>query len=140
MQAVEMIVFFLATVVIAGMVLLFMGHMDVNAIYENVNSLFFPKPFDVNALNKVSLEGFPGLLGECWQQCELGKEPMDCGSIHVNISPDGTVTELTKGYIEGIFGKYSYCTGCNVAVSPESIALPAVVNVNCTQTGLEVNG
>ena len=135
MQAIELVVFFMVSVVIGGMILLFIGNIDIDAVYDSINRVFFPDTFDPENLNKVTKLRFPGLLGDCWAECEFGLTPKSCGSVYIT-DPDNTGS-ITLAEVEEIFEKYSFCTDCNVSMP--SINLPSVVGVECTETELVVS-
>jgi len=147
MQAIELAVFLIVSVVIAGMVLLFVGNINPAELYESINSMIFPQPFDPGTLNRVTGEEFPGLLGKCWANCEFGATPKSCGSVYITGSEGATIT---KNGIDMVFNKYNYCTDCNIALYREGmpdamlpddpINLPSIVDVNCSATGLRVIG
>jgi hypothetical protein len=132
MQAIEMVVFMIASIVIGGLILLFIGSIDPGQIYATVERLVFPQPLDVNAMLTVTKTGFAGKMGACWQECAFGAKDLKCGAFY--ITTEGLLPEekkLDSASLQAIFSKFNYCTDCVVSVEKEPIILPAVVRLEC---------
>lgn len=141
MQAIEMMVFFLASVVVASLILLFIGGINPEEIYATVEALVFPKPIDANSMTSTTKIGFVGKMGACWEHCSFGAKNLNCGAFYITDKElqDGE-NMLDSQFLQAIFEKYNYCTGCIVSVQPDSIGLPAIVGLKCENGQLVISG
>jgi len=128
MQAIEMVVFFIAAVIIGSLIIMFFTTLDVGGIFGGIRQMIFPEPPGPTDVVKVSFIKFHEFVYDCWQRCEFGQTFLKCGTVYVK---DGTV--LSSEELQGIFQKYNFCLDCNVEVKSGTgeIALPAVVRVEC---------
>lgn len=141
MQAVEIAIFLIASIMIGSLFILFVTNLDPGKIFSDIKGMIFPEPFkDQNALLKVSLARFHDLVYNCWQKCEVGETFLNCGTVYIT---DGTA--LDSNSLLKTFRKYNFCLDCNVKVVGENgeekpISLPAVVDVNCSQNQIVIKG
>ncbi len=133
MQAIEMVVFMIASIVIGGLILLFIGGIDPGQLYATVERLVFPQPLDVNAMLTVTKTGFAGKMGACWRECAFGAKNLKCGAFYITTEglQDPAEKNLDSNSLQYIFRKFNYCTDCVVSVEEEPIMLPAVVRLEC---------
>ena len=133
MQAVEIVIFFMISIIVGSLIILFITGLDAGGIFDGVHKMIFPQDFDQN-YTKVSRAKFNDYVYSCWQKCEYGEIFLNCGTVYIT---DGT--ELSSESLKEGFQKYNFCTDCNVEV-PNEIALPAVVQVSCEENKIIVKG
>lgn len=142
MQAIEMIVFFVAAIAISSMILLFIGNLKPEEIYGTIEKMIFPKPIDANSMMQAKKAEFVGKIGACWQQCGFGARNLNCGTFYITADGLGEdEKQLTKDYLKEMFEKYNYCNDCNAVIegnAGDSIDLPAIVLLECTTSGLVI--
>jgi len=139
MQSIEMMVFFIASIAIASLILIFIGGINPEGIYSTIEALVFQQPLDANTMVTVTKDNFAGKMGACWEQSSLGAKNLNCGTFY--ITDEGLADDekiLDSPYLEAIFEKYNYCTGCVVSVVPAQIELPAVVGLTSENGTLAV--
>ena len=140
MQSVEMIVFFIASIIVASLILLFIGGINPDEIYGTIEALVFPQSIDANTMTTTTKMEFAGKIGACWEQCAFGANNLNCGTFYV--TDEGLAEEektLSSESMQAIFEKYNYCTGCIIAIEPGQIDLPAVVGLECRSGQLVVS-
>ncbi len=132
MQAIEMMVFFIASVIIASLILLFIGSINPDELYGTIEDLVFPQQIDVNTMTTTTKLGFAGKIGACWEQCAFGGKNLNCGTFYIT---DEVLAEeensLDSESLQAIFEKYNYCTNCDILIESGKIDLPAVVGLEC---------
>ncbi|MDO8624876.1 MAG: hypothetical protein Q7R47_02240 [Candidatus Diapherotrites archaeon] len=134
MQAIEMVVFFFSAVVIGGMMIAFFANIDPNELYTAIAKIVFPeRAVDSTALNRETLISFVGKIQQCWEKCEFGNADANCGTYYIT-QPDG---DLNQTYLDEVFAKYNYCADCNIDLETP-IPLPAVVNMSCTASKIQI--
>ncbi len=140
MQAIEMIVFFIASIMVAGLILLFIGGINPDEMYATIQALVFPKQIDPSIMIETTKVGFAGKIGACWEECGFGTKNLNCGTFYIT-DEDLADTEKTldSEFLQAIFQKYNYCTDCTILVQPSQIQLPAIVGLECQNQQLVVS-
>ena len=134
MQAIELVVFFLAAIMIGSLMIIFISGLEPGELFEGIKKMIFPQEYRPDELAKIPFAKFHEYVYQCWQKCETGETFLKCGTVYIT---DGT--SLSSAGLLATFQKYNFCLDCNVDV-PNEITLPAVVQVECQQKKIVVTG
>ncbi|HIH09070.1 MAG TPA: hypothetical protein HA254_00195 [Candidatus Diapherotrites archaeon] len=130
MQTIELVGYMVFTIVVAGLITIFMFNMDFAGLQGAISSMLMPgQQPKGEGVREVNINQFAGKVNSCWQQC-LAAGDQDCGLML--ISKEGAGDEnITVSTLRDKFRKLNYCTSCNVQVLNAPVMLPAVVKVTC---------
>ncbi|MBN2517747.1 MAG: hypothetical protein JXB14_02800 [Candidatus Altiarchaeota archaeon] len=145
MEAVELIVYISAAIILGVLVLGFLVNFNYESIYNGLKDVFFPSgetelPKD---LQQLTVYEFGEYVYKCWKSCGYGEMDKVCGTVLVKESRDenGTmITNLNKETLFKPFLKLNWCDsiqckscGCGYRedVDMADMVLPHVVELSC---------
>lgn len=151
MQAIEVVVFLLFAVMVAGMIMIFVFNINFESIYQNVSSILMPKP-NTQYFEEVNIFGLIRRMNDCWKQCSFGDLNMSCGAVYLNtkdLNSEQALNGLWEWEFNWLFKKYNYCTDCDINVmherenrnvvppvlDPVAIKPPQVLQIDCNYLG-----
>jgi hypothetical protein len=134
LQAIEMVVFLVAAIMIGSLIILFVTNLDAGKIFESIKKMLFPETGPRENITRLPLSRFFEFIFNCWQECEVGESFLKCGTVYIT---DGN--SLNDANLQATFQKYNFCLDCNVSVEG-NIELPAVVQVDCNKSQIKIKG
>ena len=128
MQAIEVIVFLAASLMIGTLILMFITNFNFSSIAEALRNLLVPQDETASDAKKLEFNKFTVELANCWQKCAYGTMDLNCGVY--NVLPSDSNVSLNEAHLEQYFRKYNICETCNIKIDG-NIELPAVLAVYC---------
>lgn len=141
MDTVELIVYFVTSIIVGAALLSFLGSYNVEAAYKNVQSLFTES--DTSGFEQTSIDGFTQRTYSLWQDCQFGRDTQN-----MTLYVEGST--LNKSTIFNRYKKINLCDsissesqscgeGEDITLSDGAISLPSVVVVTCNASGLTIS-